>query len=164
MEDEKKALKKDEELIKQNLKRIHINQRIESDEGLLHKSDTSSLSKHNKQYTALLKAYVKDFIRNSESKKKNKEDLFKIAKNLLIWIPIFSGVFIFATLSCLAFNLIDVIESLPILFTALTSLLGTFMAVPQMITKYLFNEKEEENLAAIISKIQEYDRDIRGDL
>ena len=43
-------------------------------------------------------------------------------------------------------------------------MLGTFMVVPQMITKYLFNKKEEENLAAIISKIQKYDRDIRGDL
>lgn len=159
-----KNLKKDEELVRDNLKRINRDQRIESDEALLHKSDTSSLSKHNKQYTALLKAYVNDFIRNSESKKKNKEDLFKIAKNLLIWIPIFSGLFIFLTLICLVFNLIDMVESLPVLFTALTSLLGTFMAVPQMITKYLFNEKEEEHLAAIISKIQEYDRDIRGDL
>ncbi len=164
MENRKRDLKKDEELVKKNLNKIHSDQRIESDEGLLHKSDTSSLSKHNKQYTALLKAYVKDFMRNSKSKKKNKEDLFKIAKNLLIWVPIFSGLFIIAALCCLALNLIDVVESLPILFTALTSLLGTFMAVPQMITKYLFNEKEEENLATIISKIQEYDRDIRGDL
>ena len=35
------------------------------------------------------------------------------------------------------------------------------MVIPKMITKYLFNEKEEEHLAEIISKIQEYDRDIR---
>lgn len=154
----------DEELIKKNLQNINKIQRVESDEELLHKSDTSNLSKHNKQYTSLLKAYVEDFKYNSKNKRKNKEVLFRIAKNLLIWIPIISGLFMFLTLGCLALNLIDVIESLPGLFTALVSLLGTFMVIPQMITNYLFNEKEEEHLAEIINKIQKYDRDIRGGL
>ena len=70
----------------------------------------------------------------------------------------------FIILGCLALGYIDVIESIPGLLASVLSLIGTFMAVPQMITKYLFNEKEEEHLAKIISKIQEYDRDIRGDL
>lgn len=161
---ERKEKFEDEELVKKNLERFHKIQRIESDDALLHKSDTSNLSKHNKQYTALLKAYVKDFKRNSIIKKENKQTLFRIAKNLLIGIPIVICLFMFVTLGCLAFNKIDVLESLPGLFTALGSLLGTFMVVPKMITQYLFNEKEEEHLAEIISKIQEYDRDIRGDL
>lgn len=162
--EKKKDKFEDEELIKRNLERGDKLQRVESDEALLHKSDTASLSKHNKQYTALLRAYVKDFKHNSANKRKNKQILFRIAKNLLIWIPIVSGSFMFFTLACLAFGVIDVVEALPGLFTALVSLLGTFMAVPQMITQYLFNEKEEEHLAEIIGKIQEYDRDIRGDL
>ncbi|GFH96393.1 hypothetical protein IMSAGC003_02949 [Lachnospiraceae bacterium] len=164
MGNEERDYKRDEKLITENLKKIQSSQRVQTDEGLLYKSDTSSLSKHNTQYTTLLKAYVKDFKKNSKNKRKNKEDLFKIAKKLLIWTPIVSGFFILLTLGCLVFNLISVVETLPILFTSLTSLLGTFMVVPQMITKYLFNKKEEENLAAIISKIQKYDRDIRGDL
>ncbi len=43
MENRKRDLKKDEELVKKNLNKIHSDQRIESDEGLLHKSDTSSV-------------------------------------------------------------------------------------------------------------------------
>lgn len=48
------------------------------------------------------------------------------------------------------------------IIAALVSLIGTFMVVPQMITEYLFNKEEEQHLTNIISKIQEYDRDIRG--
>ena len=57
----------DEEVIKNNLKKFSKAQQVNSDEALLHKSDTSSLSKHNKQYTTLLKAYVKYFEINSKN-------------------------------------------------------------------------------------------------
>ena len=153
-----------ERLVKENLKRFDRAQPVKSDKALLYKSDTSSLSKHNKQYTALLKAYVESFKYNLENNKKNKEDLFKIAKGLLIFIPIFTILFMFTTLYCLSCNKIDVWESLPGMLTALTSLIGTFMVIPHMITEYLFNKEEEAHLANIISKIQEYDRDIRGSL
>ena len=83
---------------------------------------------------------------------------------MLLWIPMATIIFMFVTLFCLAIGKVDVIETLPGLFTALATLLGTFMIVPQMITKYLFNKKEEEHLAEIISKIQKYDKDIRGRL
>lgn len=152
----------DEEVIKKNLRKFASAQQVNSDEALLHKSDTSSLSKHNKQYTALLKAYVKYFKLNSENKSKNKEELFSIAKGLLFWMPLCTVIFIFATLILLAIGIIDFLESLPGLFTALVSLIGTFMVVPQMITEYLFNKEEEKHLTDIIGKIQEYDRDIRG--
>lgn len=161
MDNIKKSSTDDEELIKRNLKKPSEIRRIKSDESLLHQSDTSNLSKHNEQYTALLKAYVESFECNAKSKQKNKEILFKIAKNLLVYIPIASGFFVTLTGICLVFGWIDVIESISWLFTSVLSLIGTFMAVPQMITKYLFNEKEEEHLVQIISKIQEYDRDIR---
>ena len=54
-------------------------------------------------------------------------------------------------------------EALPGLISAITTLSGTFMIISQLITEYLFN-KEEKHLAESISKIQEYDRDIRGGL
>ena len=152
------------ELIIQNLGNIIGAQQVKSDETLLHKSDASSLSEHNEQYTALLKAYVEDFKRNSDNKSKNKEALFKIAKGLLVCIPMCTVVFMFVTLMLLALDKINMLESLPGLATVLVSLIGTFMVVPQMITKYLFNKKEEDHLAEIISKIQEYDRNIRGGL
>ena len=36
------------------------------------------------------------------------------------------------------------------------------MMIPKMITRYLFNKSEEEHLAEIIGKIQEYDKNIRN--
>lgn len=151
-------------LVAQNLENIYGAKQVESDEALLHKSDTSSLSAHNEQYTALLRAYVRDFENNAKDKRQNKQVLFKIAKRLLFWIPLVVILFIFVTLICIALDKVDVLEALPGLFTALATLLGTFLIVPQMITEYLFNKDEENHLAEIISKIQEYDRDIRGGL
>ncbi|MBD5475536.1 MAG: hypothetical protein HDR17_06065 [Lachnospiraceae bacterium] len=152
-----------EKLVKDNLKKFDKAQIVKSDKAL-YKSDTSSLSKHNKQYTVLLKAYVKDYKYNSENKKKHKEDLFKVAKALLILMPILTIIYMFSTLYCLMYNKIDVLDSLPGLFAALAALIGTFIVIPQMITEYLFNKSEEEHLTNIIGKIQDYDRNIRDGL
>lgn len=152
----------DQELVINNLRRFAGAQQVNSEEALLHKSDTSNLSEHNEQYTTLLKAYVKYFELNSENKSKNKEDLFKIAKYLLLGVPICTAIVIFVTLILLACEKVEALGTLPGLITALVSLIGTFMVVPQMIAEYLFNKEEEKHLAEIISKIQEYDRDIRG--
>ena len=136
---------------------------VESDEEL-HRGDTSSLLEHNQQYTALLNAYVENFKSNSASKIKNKQCVFTISMILLVGIPLFSLLLISVTLVCLACGCITALESLPELLAALASLLGTFMAIPKIITKYLFNKDEEKHLADIINKIQDYDRDIRGRL
>ena len=154
----------DKKLVIKNLENFNKFQSVGSDESLMHGSDVSNLSEHNEQYTALLKAYVKDFEKNSKNKRENKQDLFIIAKILLVGVPVFAFLYMAATIYFLACDKIDVLETLPGLVTALSSLLGTFMVVPQMITKYLFNKKEEENLAKIISQIQEYDKNIRGDI
>ncbi|MBD5511785.1 MAG: hypothetical protein HDR08_11135 [Lachnospiraceae bacterium] len=157
----KETLRK-KELILQNLLTATNVQQIKTEDALLHRSDTSSLSEHNEYYTALLKAYVEEFRENSQNKRKNKKDLFDIAKMLLVFVPLGTFIFLIATLCLFAYDKINIFESLPGLFIALTSLLGTYMVVPQMITKYLFNKKEEKRLAKIISKIQKYDRDIRN--
>lgn len=149
----------DEVLVKKNLGKSKMP--INSDIELLYKSDTSSLSEHNKQYTKLLKAYINYYKHNFKNKRDSQKILFKIAKGLLLGVPICTFLFLFLTLFFLAFGKIGVLESLPGLITALVSLIGTFMIVPQMITEYLFDKEEEKHLADIISKIQEYDRDIR---
>lgn len=133
---------------------------VESDQEL-HRGDTDSLLEHNLHYTALLKAYVDDFKWNSYKKMQNKQTLFYIAVGMLISVPIVSFLLIIGTLICMAFGTITVLESLPGVLAALTTILGTFMMIPKMITKYLFNKKEEEHLSDIIGKIQEYDKDIR---
>lgn len=158
---DKNTLKK-RELVIQNLESVTNVQQIRTDDALLHRSDASSLSEHNEHYTELLRAYVEDFKENSVNKRKNKEELFQIAKKLLVFVPILTALFLVATLLLFAYGMIDIFESLPGVFTALATLLGTYMVVPKMITKYLYNKKEEEHLSEIISKIQKYDMDIRN--
>lgn len=136
---------------------------VESD-AELRRGDSASLLEHNEQYTALLKAYVRDFEANSANKLKNKQYVFKISMKMLVGIPVFSLLLIGVTLVALIFGCITALDTVPELLAALVSLLGTFMVIPKIITKYLFNKKEEENLVNIINKIQEYDKDIRGRL
>ena len=136
---------------------------VESDQEL-HRGDTNSLLAHNLYYTTLLKAYVNDFQLNSSRKMENKQLLFKIAMGMLVSVPTVCFLLIIVSMICVACGTITVLESLPGILTALATILGTFMMIPKMITKYLFNKKEEKHLANIISKIQDYDKDIRGRL
>lgn len=148
-------------LISKNLERIRGIQQVKSDNELLYNSDMSSLSEHNYQYTLLLCAYVQDFLENSAKKRKHKEDMFQIAKEMLRYVPVATLCFAVVTLICLVYDTIDALEAMPGVCVALSTLLGTFMVIPKMITKYLFNKREEEHLKEIIGKIQEYDRNIR---
>lgn len=150
-------------IIQQILERKNNIQPVVSDDAL-RISDTSSLSEHNELYTILLKTYVEDFKDNASYKKVNKQKLFTISKNLLFWIPFITLVFMFSTLFLMAFDKIAIVEALPELITSMVTLLGTFMVIPKIITKYLFNKEEEKYLAEIIGKIQEYDSNIRGGL
>ena len=147
-------------LIEHILNRNDNRQQVSSDEEL-HQSDNSNLHQHNAQFTALLEAYVKAFEKNSTKKIENKQEVFKIAKFLLLSIPISTIFLLFITLFLLISDKVDVLEILPGLTAALISLIGTFVVIPKMIIKYLFNKKEEKYLAEIIGKIQEYDKNIR---
>ena len=151
-------------LINQNTENISTDSQVLASSELLQKSDTSNLSAHNKQYTLLLQSYIDYFKNTSKDKSKNKKILFNISMILLVGIPVATILIMLIILYCLATNKIDVFESLPELIATLSTLFGTFMIIPKMITKYLFNKKEDEHLANIISKIQEYDKNIRDGL
>lgn len=150
----------DRVIITENIATLNENGRVATDDML--NNDKRSLSEHNEQFSKLLKAYVDDFEKNSVQKRKNKEIIFKIAKNLLIWVPVAVFLFISGTLMGIIAQKIDMLEGFASLFTALGTLIGTFMMIPKMITRYLFNKSEEEHLAEIIGKIQEYDKNIRN--
>lgn len=160
----KKENSKNRDLIIKNIRNNQNTSQIKSDNQLLYSSDASSLYEHNQQYSKLLCAYVFNFEKIIKNKRINREKVFQISKGLLIGIPVATFTFMFATLILLAFNKIDFLETLPGMFTAIVSMIGSFMVIPKMITKYLFNKKEEEYLSNIISKIQEYDRNIRRGL
>lgn len=137
---------------------------VDSDAKMVHNSDAKNLSEHNEHYTALLKSYVDNFNKTSKAKEKYKKDIFQIAKILLVSIPIGTLIIVVGSLVIIALGMATSLELLPELLTALGTLAGTFLVIPQMITGYLFNEKEEDHLAEIIGKIQDYDRNIRDAL
>lgn len=151
-------------LISQNTEHITTDSQILVSSELLQKSDTTNLSAHNKQYTLLLQSYINYFNVTSKDKRKNKKILFTISMILLVGIPVVTILIMLIILYCLATDKIDVFESLPELIATLLTLFGTFIIIPKMITKYLFNKKEDDHLANIISKIQEYDKNIRDGL
>ena len=45
-----------------------------------------------------------------------------------------------------------------------TAFVSSFFIIPKIITKYLFNRKEEENMMNIIQNIQKHDLTIRQDI
>lgn len=162
--DKQSSNSKEQQLVEQNLPSIGRGQQVKEEKDLLHGSDASSLSKHNELYTTLLKAYIDDFILNSENKRNNKRELFKISKQLLLLVPTLTMIVVLLVVVCLAKDRLGIVETIVTLISALTTLLGTLLIIPKMITKYLFNKKEDEYLANIIEKIQDYDSKIREQL
>lgn len=151
-------------MVTNNLKYISKYEEVDSEDALLRKSDTSNLTKHNEQYTTLLKVYVNNFHKVAIDKRAHKRILFYVSIFLLIIITLATIALMFLSLYYLVTDQADTLEVIPQLIASLSSFLGTFIVIPKIITKYLFNKKEEENLANIIEKIQQYDRDIRDGL
>lgn len=50
-----------------------------------------------------------------------------------------------------------IIDSIPVIITALISLISTIIAVPITITKFLFNTKEDDNITTLIQHTQDHD-------
>lgn len=148
----------DEEIISKNLSSSQLE--IMELDFQLGNSDKRSLRKHNKLYTKILKRYVKNFKQTSKIKEEYKKGLINILLLMMIGIPIVVFVFLYYLLENFYGQ-----DSLPTLIsgslTAIVSLLTAFIAIPRIIISYLFNEKEEENMTAIIKNIQDYDKQIR---
>lgn len=50
-----------------------------------------------------------------------------------------------------------IIQSIPIFITSLVSCITTVIAIPLAITNFLFNTKEDDNIAGIIQHMQDHD-------
>lgn len=137
--------------------------KIKSDKKLadLKESDNRNLSKHNKQYTRLLKAYISNYEANAEQKRQKKESVFQLAMGLLIISPMILMIFLAISIGLIA-NGVDANAFIPQIVAAFGTTISCIFVVFKIITKYLFDKNEEKNMAAIISKIQKYDTTIRG--
>ena len=58
----------------------------------------------------------------------------------------------------------DIASIVSLIGAMATAFISSFMILPKVITRYLFNKKEEENMMNVINKIQEYDTKIRQNI
>lgn len=121
--------------------------------------DMATLGDHNLYYNTILASYAEAIKTLLESKNKKKECFYRLSVGILCSVTIFF-------ILCLSLSFSGVIKNVDNvgLLTALGAFISTYMVIPHAITKYLFNEKEEENMARIIENIQNYDSKIRDNL
>lgn len=154
--DENQAI--DERIINQNLLTTTVVP-MELDYDLKN-SDNRNLRRHNILYTQILKQYVNNFKDTSEKKKKYQEPIINILIIMMVGLPIDIIAFLYYVMENYSG-----MENLPVLIsgtlTALVSFVTAIIALPKIIIRYLFNEKEEEHMTSIIKNIQDYDKQIR---
>lgn len=129
----------------------------------LWENDKQSLTKHNKQYSELLEAYVDSTKKLLTFKYLKKHSVFNVSIALFIVTPIVMVLIIICCLIITVYNEeLSVLEVLPEIVAAFGSLIATYITIFKLITEYLFNKSEETSMENIITKIQEYDMHLRG--
>lgn len=111
--------------------------------------------RRDEQYSDLLEHFVSITKERNYSKEKNKWIFFKIIMGLLITLNItIVAIVIVLLIKC---NSSELIDSIPVLITAITGFASSIIAIPLSITKYLFSTQEDEYITKIISHTQEHD-------
>lgn len=120
-------------------------------------SDNDSMKFHNNQYDALLQAYVEKTKRTFDFKLHYAE-LF--LSSVLEALRVILAMFMICIFACAFGNM----DKLSLILPVCVSFLAAYIVIPQIITKYLFNEKEEQYMSEIIKNIQNFDKAVRRDL
>ena len=116
---------------------------------------TTQIARRDKNYTELLE----DHIKLSRNRAKCKE----VHKWIFFWLIIIaSGIGIFLVITLFnrilsAKDIETVIDAIPLIITALVSLVSTVIVVPLTIAKFLFNTKEDDNITTLIKHTQKHD-------
>ena len=116
---------------------------------------TTQIAERDMYYTDLLK----DHMRLTKIRGNCKE----FHKWTFFWILVVAcgvGIYYISRVFKAVFSVDDVnviIDSIPIIITALVSLISTIIAVPVTIAKFLFNTKEDDNITTLIQHTQDHD-------
>lgn len=120
--------------------------------------DTESqkqLLERDKQYSELLMHFVDITKTRNKSKENNKWIYFRIVMGLMISLSaIIVCTIIVILIKC---NASQIVESIPVLITAIAGFASVIIAIPVSITQYLFSTKEDKYITSIISHTQEHD-------
>lgn len=148
----------------QDVDRIDNDSQHSIDE-ILSRNDAHSMRNHNKHYNNILKQYSKNLKASLDLKNKFKSDFYYKCINIVIGL-IFAHVFIIlSVIGFYRFNIyIPENVSTAITVSAIGSLISSFIALPIIIAKYLFNPNEERDIMKVIKNIQNHDKAIRNRL
>ncbi len=134
------------------------------------KNDTNQSAetlKHSQSYSFLLDFYVRSARISIIMKNLFKCIFFTIVMGILICIVvIFWNIikYVFNSYSSLRnindISLETILSMISLILPAISSLIVAFIKIPEVIARYLFNIKEDDNMSKIIKDIQNYDRDM----
>lgn len=116
------------------------------------------MNEHATEYTNLLKGYIINLKCSLNQKKKFKNIFFGIAISMLV-----ASFILFFVISIILIKNrwgdMD-ITALAGLISSLVGVLSLYIIIPKIIAEYLFNSKEDENMARIVQSIQTYDENV----
>lgn len=133
--------------------------------GELRENDRKSLSDRNDQYGNILSQYVDHIAKSLKSKRYMKVWFFVISLVIMLAFVLF--LIIFCSVIFVSFKddaSFSIKYYLLSIIPVITSFLAVFIIIPKIITKYLFDSKEDYAIRDVISDIQKYDRKIRKNL
>lgn len=107
----------------------------------------------DEHFNALLKAFQSDYSSRSSDKRIMKRIFFGIASTLLVLMVI--SIFLLPVL-LLVLELLSPVTYIVSIITSLASIITAFIILPEIIAKYLFDPKEDENFIELIKNMQEY--------
>ena len=128
--------------------------------------DYSEISKHGKKYTSLLKVYINTTRINLYVIIFLKIVFFIITMYIWLYmIHLFKYSYINAMeiISSESKNLYQINTTINLVVTiipSLVSLLTSFIVIPKIVAKYLFNRSEEDNMTQVIKNLQSYDDEL----
>lgn len=130
-------------------------------------NDINAVYEHNKIFTQILNSYSKNLDSSSEQKKFFKKVFFCLCCCIL-GITFLMIVAVISIVTYMIFRYqhlsFDINGIYSILGVLTGTFLTTFIVLPYIISKYLFNIREEDNLMTIVNLIKEHDIKIRGNI
>lgn len=118
------------------------------------------MKKRDEIYTNLLKDFYSIYVDRQKEKEKYKWKFYKLTTKGMIFVAIMLNLFlIFLTLKVDVAHISDVVVPVVV---AIISLISAFIAIPTIISKYLFNPQEDSQVIDMIKSIQEKDLENRG--
>ncbi len=144
----------------EGIQEIHEDKNLKNDNILSEFKSTHGriMNDHAAEYTNLLRRYIENSKTSATQKKWFKNVFFVVA----MWMLLASFV-LFALIS-VSFSIkkwegIE-ITALTGLISALVGVLSLYIIIPEIIARYLFNEKEDDNMTKIVESVQKYDETI----